>query len=248
MSVFQVCCYESGKHGHGQRASPKRLLQINENQVILRENVGQQRYVCLSYCWGESAQITKTTKETIKDHQRNIPWHQLNATFQDAITVCRRLDVSYLWIDSLCILRDSIADWTEQAAQMANIYANAYLTIAATNSSDASGGCFRQTNDKYMSKLSPGYKDTYVRHELPDFPLMSREYQIRESPDWPLLSRGWAYQEMPLSRRVLHFCAQEVVWVCRFSQKSESMDNDQDFTSEDKWSGRAYLYVPYGIL
>ncbi|KAI3526967.1 hypothetical protein CSPX01_17345 [Colletotrichum filicis] len=37
-----------------------------------------------------------------------------------------------------------------------------------------------------MSELSPGYKDTYVHHE-----------------------------EMPLSRRVLHFCAQEVVWVCR---------------------------------
>ncbi|KAK1527000.1 uncharacterized protein CCOS01_07262 [Colletotrichum costaricense] len=53
---------------------------------------------------------------------------------------------------------------------------------------------------------------------------------------------------MRLSRRVLHFCAQEVVWVCRVSQKSESVDNDQDFTSEDEWSGRAYPYVPYGIL
>ncbi|KAK7440904.1 hypothetical protein Landi51_10428 [Colletotrichum acutatum] len=131
---------------------------------------------------------------------------------------------------------------------MANIYANAYLTIAATNSSDASGGCFRNTSEEYMSKLLPGYKDTYTRQKLPKLPLMSDEAAIGESPNWPLLSRGWAYQEMRLSPRVLHFCAQEVVWVCRVSQKSESMDNDEDLTSKGAWNSMVYPYVPYSVL
>ncbi|UQC81201.1 uncharacterized protein CLUP02_06687 [Colletotrichum lupini] len=37
---------------------------------------------------------------------------------------------------------------------MANIYANAYLTIAATNSSDASGGCFRKQISTYVEGAS----------------------------------------------------------------------------------------------
>ncbi|KAF4775107.1 hypothetical protein HER10_EVM0006584 [Colletotrichum scovillei] len=131
---------------------------------------------------------------------------------------------------------------------MASIYANAYFTIAATNSGDASGGCFRNTSDKYVSKLLPGYKDTYVRHKLPKFPYMSNEHEIGNSPEWPLLSRGWAYQEIRLSPRVLHFCAEEVVWVCRDYQKSESMDNDETFTYDDEWTKTGYPYTPYGIL
>ncbi|KAK1688909.1 hypothetical protein BDP55DRAFT_546936, partial [Colletotrichum godetiae] len=129
---------------------------------------------------GDSAQITKTTIETIEYHQRNIPWNQPNSTFQDAITVCRRLNIPYLWMDSLCIIHNSAADWKDQASQMG------YLTIVATKSSDASGGCFVNTGDEYMSKLLPECKDTYV-----------------------------PYQEMRLSPRVLHSCAQEVIWVCR---------------------------------
>ncbi|KAK1708702.1 heterokaryon incompatibility protein-domain-containing protein, partial [Colletotrichum acutatum] len=247
-TISHKCRHGNSKHGHDQRASPKRLLQIIDDKVILKENVGQQPYACLSYCWGESAQIIQTKQDTIEHRRKSIPWNQLNATFQDAITVCRHLEISYLWIDALCIIQDSDEDWKEQASQMANIYANAYLTIAATNSSDASGGCFRNTSEEYMSKLLPGYKDTYTRQKLPKLPLMSDEAAIGESPNWPLLSRGWAYQEMRLSPRVLHFCAQEVVWVCRVSQKSESMDNDEDLTSKGAWNSMVYPYVPYSVL
>lgn len=31
---------------------------------------------------------------------------------------------------------------------------------------------------------------------------------------FPPLKRGWMYQERPLSPRVFHFCAQELVWEC----------------------------------
>lgn len=37
-----------------------------------------------------------------------------------------------------------------------------------------------------------------------------------EDPDteWPLLSRGWVYQEQLLSRRMLHFTRNELIWEC----------------------------------
>ena len=37
-----------------------------------------------------------------------------------------------------------------------------------------------------------------------------------------ILKRGWIYQEMRLSTRVLHFCAQQVVWECQTVRQSES--------------------------
>ncbi|KAH7559262.1 hypothetical protein BM1_04199 [Bipolaris maydis] len=36
---------------------------------------------------------------------------------------------------------------------------------------------------------------------------------------------------MRLSKRVLHFCAQEVIWVCRTCQQSESGENDRDLVN-----------------
>ncbi|KAH8633305.1 hypothetical protein IG631_11939 [Alternaria alternata] len=101
-----------------------------------------------------------------------------------------------------------------------------------------------------MSKLVPGYKDIYVRQKLPEFPRLSSDYGLSDNPDWPLFNRAWIYQEMRLSRRVLHFCAQEIIWLCRTAQKSESGDNDRDLTTATKSSleGMSDICVPYSHL
>jgi hypothetical protein len=101
-----------------------------------------------------------------------------------------------------------------------------------------------------MSKLVPGYKDIYVRQELPEFPRLSSDYGLSDDPNWPLFNRAWIYQEMRLSRRVLHFSAQEIIWVCRTEQRSESGDNDQDLTTatKDSFKGCKDIIVPYSHL
>jgi hypothetical protein len=40
-----------------------------------------------------------------------MPMEILPKTFKEAILTCRRLDIAYLWIDSLCIMQDSKDDW-----------------------------------------------------------------------------------------------------------------------------------------
>ncbi len=75
----------------------------------------------------------------------------LTRTFQDAVDVCRRLDVGYIWIDSLCIVQDSKEDWDAESIKMADTYENAFVTIAATKSQDGSGGCY--------SERDPGHVD-----------------------------------------------------------------------------------------
>jgi hypothetical protein len=68
----------------------------------------------------------------------------LPPAFRDAIDISRRLDVRYLWIDSLCIIQDDQLDWQTESARMSTIYQQALLTIFAGLSGHG-GGCFAKT-------------------------------------------------------------------------------------------------------
>ena len=52
----------------------------------------------------------------------------------ECLYLTRVLQVRYLWIDSLCIIQTDRSDWERESARMADVYRNAYLTIAASNS------------------------------------------------------------------------------------------------------------------
>jgi hypothetical protein len=77
------------------------------------------------------AVILKTT--TIEERKKGgIPLACLPQMMQGVVSVLRGFGIPYLWIDSLCILQDSAADWADQATMMAQVYSNAEVTIAAT--------------------------------------------------------------------------------------------------------------------
>jgi hypothetical protein len=70
-----------------------------------------RRYLALSHCWGLTMpESGKTTQTSLESHQARIAYHDLPLTFRDFIDIARRLDVRYVWIDSLCILQDSKED------------------------------------------------------------------------------------------------------------------------------------------
>lgn len=73
-------------------------------------------HVTLSHCWGSSLpyQLTMQTIAVLKSDGM-LPLSQLGRTFQEAIEVTRRLGVSYIWIDCLCIIQDSVEDWERES-------------------------------------------------------------------------------------------------------------------------------------
>jgi len=99
------------------------------------------RYVALSHCWGGSSHC-RTTKFSLEQHKNALKITDLPNTVQDAAFVVRKLGLRYLWVDSLCIIQDDEDDWLREAGRMVAVYEGAYLTIAASVSSDGSGGCF----------------------------------------------------------------------------------------------------------
>ncbi len=73
-----------------------------------------------------------TTRANIEQMKTKIVFESLPKTFQDVISIARRLGIQYVWIDSLCIIQTDLLDWELESAKMSDIYANAYLTIAAS--------------------------------------------------------------------------------------------------------------------
>jgi hypothetical protein len=73
------------------------------------KNGSNNSYVTLSHRWA-STHVVKLESSNIDSFSQCIPLESLSNTFLDAIRVTRALGVRYLWIDSLCIIQDSLAD------------------------------------------------------------------------------------------------------------------------------------------
>ncbi|KAK0705660.1 heterokaryon incompatibility, partial [Lasiosphaeris hirsuta] len=96
----------------------------------------------LSHCWGEPENMAKTLLSNLEAYKSEIAWEKLTKTFQHAVHFTYRFGIRYLWIDSLCIVRDDIDDWRAESAKMARVFESAFLTIMATGSRDGSAGLY----------------------------------------------------------------------------------------------------------
>ncbi|KAH8679089.1 heterokaryon incompatibility protein-domain-containing protein [Tricladium varicosporioides] len=195
-------------------------------------------YVTLSYCWGTSLNL-RTELGTLESFQKSIPFQKIPKTIQDAVKVTKKLGIRYLWVDTLCILQDSTEDWLREAKNIASVYRNSMLTIAAADAVDSDGGLFRPRKRlrtqpvRFAPRISP------FRETSPDkttFAFGDRQ----ESNDAfrcqsQLDRRGWVLQEQLLSPRTLNYSSQEVYWECSCLLASESYpagipkDHDRNF-------------------
>lgn len=125
---------------------PSRVLRIDQsvNQIQLVSGSDQRGpYAALSYCWGGHNPVTTTTK-TLQAHERGISISSLPLLFQQTIEVALIMGLKYLWIDALCIVQDDLQEWEKEAAQMADVFSNTYITIVASAAFDPSASLFQR--------------------------------------------------------------------------------------------------------
>ncbi|KAK3321519.1 heterokaryon incompatibility protein-domain-containing protein [Cercophora scortea] len=202
---------------------PTRVIDIgaNSNRIQLKESAEitvPGRYLCLSHCWGAKDALVTTTAN-IQKHYNGLFWSNLPRTYQDTICMARMLAVPYIWIDSLCIIQDDENDWVRESKTMANVYENAFVTIAATSSRDSDGGLFPEqrlrqeliSGQRYGADGAP-YLIAAVEEVPHPKPTDSMQKLLK---NWPLLTRGWVLQERLLSPRVIHFAHPEMIWECK---------------------------------
>jgi len=198
-------------------------------------------YIALSHCWG-SDPVIRTTRETLVQHQHQLPMDSLPKTFQDAVIITRKLNMPYLWIDSLCIVQDDVRDWEEQSAIMGQYYSQSYLTIAAAASRDSSGGCFllRPTDTHVRVKCS--VNDTQIGYVF----IREKPKGFEELDQSVLNTRAWVAQERLLSPRTIHYDADQMLWECRETRhREDAVPVDAFHAQHLLWDGRLHLKYPY---
>lgn len=215
---------------------PTRLLQIDFFEdcqdiklVEFSSKSTAVSYISLSHCWGAPSQPPiRTLQSNIVEHRERIKFQDLSRTFRDAVEVTRGLKISYIWIDSLCIIQDSGDDWEREAAQMGEIYRESICTLCALSSKDGDGGCRVNASNEDVDHLR------YVDLDIVEYRIRLIETETNDSRtilEWdveygdddfksrpwggnPLRTRAWTFQERELSVRAIHFSKQTLLWEC----------------------------------
>lgn len=180
------------------------------------------QYAALSHCWGGYGGL-RTYKSSLQDHMNSIEATLLSRTVADAVAITRGLGLQYLWVDTLCIVQDDTADWKAEAATMDLVYRNAVVTIAASSAKDGRGGCLLQSSSPTPVKVPltvTTSKNTTSIMFKPHSGSIAEGFE-----NSPLSERGWCLQEAILSRRILHFRQDRVIWQCKESLTAEDYAN-----------------------
>lgn len=147
------------RSGHaGGSDAPTRLVDVGEegDEMSLRILLNNEEdpvteYITLSYAWGSRGSDIKLTASNIAQMTDVVDWARLPKTIQEAVIFTRKLGVSYIWVDALCIMQsaepdDTSAqdDWHREAERFGRYYRNSLLTIAATGAADSADGLLLQ--------------------------------------------------------------------------------------------------------
>ncbi|KAK1635689.1 heterokaryon incompatibility protein-domain-containing protein, partial [Colletotrichum phormii] len=211
---------------------PTRLLDLessDNDEVRLSTSVpAHEKYATLSHCWGKS-QILTLQRANIESFRAGIQVGTLPKTFRDTISILKRLGLRYLWIDSLCIIQDSVDDWRKESITMAEVYRNGVINIAATAASGGDEGLYFDPDPIHSRHLRISF--TQPIHGDP-----SEEETIGEAP---LNTRGWVLQERLFSPRVVHFSRHQLFWQCgmdyRIGQFAMAKEEKDPFMLEEAY-------------
>ena len=205
---------------------PLRLLDLQNprsasSDLCLAVNAKEKgTYATLSHCWGNS-QPLRLLQENLAEFESCIAFSSLPRTFQDAVTVTRSLGLRYLWIDSLCILQDSVSDWEKHCSEMARIYKNSYVTLAGPAASGCESGFLhpRQNSDAMTIQLDD--EGVEVEVSLSCHNVGGDSHCFSPERNSPLSKRSWVLQERILSGRALNFGTSRMYLECHTNVQFE---------------------------
>lgn len=195
---------------------PTRVLDVGSPNLYLHCHEGEEnrpkgKYITLSHCWGAdpNQRPLRTTDNNIDAHRqgKGLEFDRLPKTFQDAITVARKLDVQYLWIDSLCIIQGNSEDWEKESRKMEGIFSSAYCTIAATSAKNSDEG-FLPFPKKKAVRIGEIFRSSVYAC------IAEKSFKQAVDESGLLNTRGWVLQERALSRRTIHFTGSQIFWEC----------------------------------
>jgi hypothetical protein len=214
----------SGWQGIRRKSAPKRsyllrLLDCTSMKVVVTNS--HRRYAALSYVWGRAKQYSSKKQDVIcpdgevDSEYVSLENRTLPRTVADAIQVCKEIGVRLLWVDTLCIIQDDVAEKKRTLAAMDQIYKSAVLTIVAASGTHADAG---------LAGLRPASRNTQACEGWLDGLRLRRVNKYDAEAvieDTPWSKRGWTYQESYFSPRKLIFANDRAYYHCEESSFGE---------------------------
>ena len=199
-------------HSNGVQRTPTRLIEIKSAitgelsaRLVETDPEDTYKYIALSHSWAQSKPL-KTDRHNYLEHKDEIPWNKLSTVYQDTLSLAKSLAVSYVWIDSLCIIQQDPEEWEREAHHMGAVYSNAFLVFVALGNELALekdpieeftivGTMKESGEDVYKSTIK-------VRRKI-DHDNLVNSANDETAGAW--FSRGWCFQERLFASRLLHF-------------------------------------------
>ena len=232
---------------------PTRLINIGQSNASkkcflqLSNELSPVSYMTLSHCWGErdGPRPPKLTNANVDSMRNRIPIEALPRSFNDAVQVARSLGVSYLWIDSLCIIQDSMEDWRRESRLMDKVYRYSACNIMAEAAINCDGGLFFGRDPQRLGIFTLDEKQTSSLSHRSTV-CFTKDYVNSKSDRGngsPLYSRGWVCQERWLAPRQISFHSNQVFWECTklkaceaFPSWEAKVDQDGNFPTQRRTS------------
>ncbi|EWZ30820.1 hypothetical protein FOZG_15262 [Fusarium oxysporum Fo47] len=207
------CCRAHVKcRNSGPDCRPTRLIEIVDElgvRLIFPRNLSVDSidYVAFSHCWGKVEAI-KLLEKNVDRFRLGISNRELPNSYQEAIQLSLRMGFKYIWIDSLCIIQDSMLDWVQEVKDVKRVYEHAILNLCSATASDSSGTSFVARHASFLKPLR-----VKVHGEV--FQLLCDGLLQDDITYCTLRSRAWVYQEWYLSKRSLVMGSHQLWWHCR---------------------------------
>ncbi|GKU03647.1 tol protein [Fusarium langsethiae] len=194
---------------------PTRLIDVHDHDsqtwslMETKNHQSYSKYIAVSHRW------TEDTPRLLKDNYTSFQTGQhdkvVPRNYEDVFVLCRRLNIRYVWIDSLCIFQDSADDFLEEAATMTEVYANAFCTFSICW--ECPRGFLRPRETRAIPRNGPLTEDSLKWSDRYVFVQDRRELHLAIGQA-PVNRRGWVLQEQLLSPRVLYLGNDQFYWEC----------------------------------
>ena len=186
-----------------------RLIHVKD-RMLCKVN-GPVRFAALSYTWGPPGTKQLTLTRDTRARLSNLggladTWEDIPYTIRDAMHLCEKLDIPFLWVDAVCIQQDDPSDLL-QFNMMDRLYASADMTIVAASGKDSWAG---------LPGIAPGSRNVESCYETVDGLRLGIAQPSFDAclADGAWHTRAWTLQEHMLSNRLFVFTNHQAFFNC----------------------------------
>lgn len=194
----------------GQDVSVIRVIEIFSRKIV-EVDPSASRYATLSWVWGADREThTKLAdKLVVSQDSVSLPVGGVPQLIEDAMYVCQKLSIPYLWVDLYCVHQNDHEMRNAEIRVMGSIYHLSCITLVASHG----------------ARLLH-HQSIPAQQELKIETIRGRQYISTYSPIvepslWA--TRAWTYQEGQLATRIAYFDARDMTFYCSAGQWRESL-------------------------